>query len=424
MQAVNRPDLGFKVLHTALILFFMLILTLKGIAGDDSLRRKAEKIHQNSVNIDSHTDTPLNLMRGFYDLSVWHDARKDYSKVDFPRMKAGGLDGVFFAAFVSQGPRNPEANEKAYRKGMVLFDSIDAELKRNSEKAALAVTPMDIVNHKKCGKSSVLIGIENGYMIGRDLSLISTFYLRGARYITLCHTRNNDICDSSTDSTEHHGLSPYGYEVIREMEHVGMMIDVSHISDKALLDVLGAVKVPIIASHSCAKALCNNPRNLSDSLLKAIARNGGVVQMCLLSDYVRTPASNPVRDSVRKALRIKFHDFEGLSDQEMKIARAEWIEANRKYPPVLANVQDVVDHIDHIVKVAGINHVGIGSDFDGGGGIDGCFDVSEMGNITLELVRRGYSERKIRKIWGGNLMRVMNEVHKSAQEYQRTCNCT
>ena len=338
-------------------------------------------------------------------------------------MKEGGLDGAFFGVFVSQGPRNPEGYEKVRQRSVMLFDTISAVVARNHDLAELAVSPADAIRLKKCGKRAVFIGVENGYAIGKDLSLISTYYLRGTRYMTLCHTKNNDICDSSTDSAGNNGLSPFGYEVVQEMNHVGMMVDVSHISDKALTDVLAFTKAPVIASHSCSRALCNNPRNLTDELLRAIAKNGGVIQMCILSDYVKTPLPNPSRDSARAAVRKKYNDFDGLSDDEMKVARKEWNAINDKFPQKLATVSDVVDHIDHLVKVAGINHVGIGTDFDGGGGVDGCFDVSEMGNITFELVKRGYSKNEIRKIWGGNLMRVMNKTDKVAQKYKLSCRC-
>ncbi|MFZ4520264.1 MAG: dipeptidase [Bacteroidales bacterium] len=406
-------------------LVFCFFSSLAGSAGNnpDDLAKKAAEIHREVLTIDSHTDTPLQLTQPGFDLSVKHDARKDHSKIDFPRMKTGGMDGSFFAVFVSQGPRTPEGNEKVRLRALMLFDTIAAAVARNSDLAELAVTPGDAIRLKKLHKRAIFTGIENGYAIGRDLSLISTFYLRGSRYITLCHTKNNDICDSSTDSTEHNGLSQYGYEVVQEMNHVGMMVDVSHISDKALRDVLSFTKAPVIASHSCAKALCNNPRNLSDDLLKAIAKNGGVIQMCILSDYVKTPDPNPARDSARAAIRKKFRNFDTLSETEMKAARAAWNSLDDLYPEKLANVSDVVDHIDHIVKVAGIDYVGIGTDFDGGGGVDGCFDVSEMGNITLELVKRGYSKTEIKKIWGGNLMRVMKKTDKVAQKYKLSCRC-
>ncbi|MEI7499540.1 MAG: dipeptidase [Bacteroidota bacterium] len=388
-----------------------------------SIEKKAAEIHHSVLTVDSHTDTPLQLTRKGFDMSIRHDAREDHSKLDFPRMKDGGLDGAFFGVFVSQGPRNPEAYEKVRQRAVMLFDTIDAVVMRNHNLAELAVSPADAIRLKKCDKRAVFIGVENGYAIGKDLSLISTFYLKGNRYITLCHSKNNDICDSSTDTVEHNGLSPFGYVVVNEMNHVGVMIDVSHISDKALKDVLSATKAPVIASHSCSRALCDNPRNLTDELLLAIAKNGGVIQVCILSDYIKKPVPTPSRDSARAALHKKYNDFEGLTDEEMKVARKEWNAVNDQFPQKLATVSDAVDHIDHIIQVAGIDHVGIGSDFDGGGGIDGCFDVTEMGNITLELVRRGYSKNEIRKIWGGNLMRVMNKTEKIARQYKLSCQC-
>ena len=407
----------------AILLLFFILNTGFAAEKNGILEKKAAAIHHAVFTIDSHTDTPMQMMQKGFDMSVRHDARTEYSKIDFARMKEGGLDGVFFAVFVSQGPRNPEANEKVKQKAITLFDTIHAVVGRNKALAELVVSPSEIPVVRRTGKRAVFIGIENGYAIGKDLSLISTYYLRGARYITLCHTKNNDICDSSTDSTEHNGLSKFGYEVVQEMNHVGVMVDISHISDKAAKDVLAFTKVPVIASHSCAKALCNNPRNLSDDLLRAVAKNGGVVQMCILSDYVKTPLPNPARDSARTAVRKKYHDFDGLNDDEMKAARKAWNSVNEKFPQKLATVSDVVDHIDHLVKVAGIRHVGIGTDFDGGGGVEGCFDVSEMENLTLELVRRGYSEGDIRKIWGGNLLRVMSKTEEAARQYKLHCNC-
>lgn len=395
------------------LLPFILVTTGKALAeGNDLIKKKAAKIHHEVLTIDSHNDAPLRMVQPGFDIGVWHDARKEHSKIDFPRMKAGGLDGAFFGVFISQGKRNPDAYGKVKQRAFMLFDTIDAVVKRYPDLAGLAIAPEDAYRLKKEGKRAVFIGIENGYAIGKDITLILAYYQRGARYITLCHTRNNDICDSSTDTVEYNGLSQFGYKVVEEMNRVGIMIDVSHISDKALRDVLACSRTPVIASHSCAKAICNNSRNLSDELLIELANKGGVIQMCILSDYVKTPDPNPARDSARTALNKKFNDFDDLSEDEKKKVRNEWNAINDKFPQKLATVSDVVDHIDHIVGLIGIDHVGIGTDFDGGGGVQGCFDVSEMGNITVELVKRGYSKNDIRKIWGGNLMRVMDETDK------------
>jgi membrane dipeptidase len=378
---------------------------------------KALKIHQKVLTIDSHTDTPLWFARGEFDLTVAHDGREHGSRVDFPRMKQGGLDAVFFAVFLGQGDRTPEGHQSAFERAERIFDSVHAVVNRSNTQAEMAFTANDAKRIEESGRRSVFIGIENGYPLGNDLARIQHFYDRGARYITLCHTRNNDICDSSTDSTEHNGLSNFGKAVVKEMNRVGMMIDVSHISDQSFYDVIGNSETPVIASHSSARAICDHPRNLSDDMLKSLAENGGVAQVCILSDYVKKMPPDPQRDSAQAALREKYRGFDGLTDEEMKQARKEWYAVNKQFPPNLATVQDYVDHIDHIVKVAGIDHVGIGTDFDGGGGVEGCYDVSEMHNITIELVKRGYSEEEIGKIWGVNLMRVMEEVQKQATNF-------
>jgi membrane dipeptidase len=249
------------------------------------------------------------------------------------------------------------------------------------------------------------------------LSRLQQYYNLGARYLTLSHTRNNDICDSSTDPNgpEHNGLSPFGIEVVRELNRLGMMVDVSHISDNAFYQVLEYSQVPVIASHSCVRAICDNPRNLTDDMLKKLAQNGGVIQMCLLSDYLKTPEPYPARDSARTALNEKYGSFRNLDPETRKKAVEEWYAINDEFPPKLATVKDLVDHIDHVVNLVGIDYVGIGSDFDGGGAIEGCFDASEMINITVELLRRGYKEKDIKKIWGENFLRVFRQAEEYAQ---------
>jgi membrane dipeptidase len=387
-------------------------------SNEKKLIAEAQKIHAELLTIDSHTDTPLWFVRGYFDLSQRHNPREHGSKLDFPRMIEGGLDGVFFAAFIGQGPRTPEGNQKAFEQTERIFDSIHTVINRLPQLAEIATSPEDAVRLEKEGKRAIFIGVENGYAIGNDISLVKYFYNRGARYITLCHTKNNDISDSANDTIEFDGLSDFGKQVIQEMNRTGMMVDVSHISDKAFYDVIELSQSPVIASHSSARAVCDNPRNLNDDMLKKLAKNGGVVQVCNLSSYVKETPPNPQRDSARNALREKYNNFQDLTDDEMKIARQEWYAVNRQFPPNIATLADYVDHIDHIVKVAGIDHVGIGTDFDGGGGVEGNFDVSEMPNITIELLRRGYSKTDIGKIWSGNLLRVMKEVEKVAKEHK------
>ena len=410
--------------HFFRLLICLLIISGSAYAGKDKdIKSHIDRLHKKILSVDSHTDTPLNLTRSGFDLSVRHDPVKDHSKLDFPRMQEGHLDAAFFAVFLSQGKRTEDANVKAKDRANMLFDTIYAALKKNSRIAGLALSPADAIRLKKEGKSAVFIGMENGYPIGNDLSLIKFFYDRGARYITLCHTKNNDICDSSTDTTEFNGLSDFGKNMVTVMNRVGVMIDLSHASDKSFFDVLGLTKAPVIASHSCARSLCNNPRNLTDDMLKALAKNGGVVQMCILSDYVKKPDPNPRRDSAYAALRKKYRNFTDLTEEESKNAHKDWEALEDLFPEKLATVSDVADHIDHMVKTAGIDHVGIGTDFDGGGGVTGCFDVSEMKNITEELINRGYSDRDIEKIWGGNLMRVMKKVKQVSKKLNKPCGC-
>ncbi|MCD4735305.1 MAG: dipeptidase [Bacteroidales bacterium] len=380
----------------------------------------AKEIHEKVLTVDTHTDTPWVLLRGGYDLNKKYDYKKDRLRVDFARMKEGGLDAVFFAAFVGQRKRDEEGNKKAKEKIQRTIDSIDSHISARTQTAGIAYTPDDAYMLEKEGKRIVFIGIENGYGIGNDLSNIEMFYNRGVRYITLCHTRNNDICDSSTDTTEHNGLSDFGNNVVKEMNRVGMMIDVSHISDSSFYDVIKHTKTPVIASHSCSRAMCDNPRNLTDDMLVKLKENGGVIQMCILSDYVKTPSPNPQRDSAQQAVRGKYNNFEDLTEEEKEKARSEWYSINEKFPRELATVSDMVDHIDHMVKIAGIEHVGIGTDFDGGGGLADCMDASQMGNVTFELVKRGYTEEEIRKIWGGNIMRVMRQVQEYSEQVKKT----
>jgi len=375
-----------------------------------NLEEKAAAIHKKVLTLDSHTDTPLMLYRPGFDINQKNDPRNRGGKIDFPRMEEGSLDAVFFAVFVGQGDRTAEGNQKAKERALDVFEKVHKTISMYSEKAEIALTSKDAMKLKKLGKRAIYLGLENGYPLGNDINMVEEYYRLGARYITLSHTKNNDICDSSNDKEEHGGLTDFGRKVINEMNRIGMMVDVSHLSDKAFYDVIKTSLTPVVASHSNARAICDNPRNLTDDMLLALKNNGGVVQVCILSAYVTKQEPNPEKEAAREALREKYNHFIGLSEEKSNIAREEWSAIERKYPTPLASVSELVDHIDHIVRIAGINHVGIGTDFDGGGGLSDCFDVSQIGNITLELVRRGYSEEEIQKIWSGNFLRVFEEV--------------
>jgi len=376
------------------------------------------KTHHDAFTIDSHTDTPMWFTRSDFDFGKRHDPVKDRSRVDLPRMEEGGLDAIFLAVFTGQGERTDSAYEKVYKYSLRIFDSIDAVAEQYKEIASIATSSEDGYRLEKQNRKALYIGMENGYPIGEDLSKVEEFYHRGTRYITLCHTRNNQICDSSTDSTEHNGLSAFGMEVLDEMNRLGIMIDVSHISDSSFYDVIKYSRAPVIASHSCSRAICDSPRNLTDDMLNRLAANGGVIQFCILSSYVKTPEPNPLRDSLQQAVREKYRGFRDLTDEEMANARRDWYAIDSIAPRKLATVSDAVDHIDHIVDLVGIDHVGIGTDFDGGGGLADCRDVSELPNITRELLVRGYSEDDVRKIWGENLMRVLRSVEQTSTNLQ------
>ncbi|MFO8067319.1 MAG: dipeptidase [Bacteroidales bacterium] len=383
--------------------------------NEKSLTEQADEIHESILTLDSHVDTPLMYSREGFDMAK----HNEIGKLDFPRMNQGGLDAVFFAVFLGQGSGTPEAYETAKRRAFNVFNQTLESLKKNSDIAGLATTSDDAYRLKKEGKKAVYIGVENGYPIGYDLEILHEFYSLGARYLGIVHSANNHLADSSSDpeGEEHGGLSEFGKEIIPELNRMGMMVDVSHISDKAFYDVVKISKAPIIASHSNARSICNHNRNLDDNMLKALADNGGVIQLCLLSAYVKETERNPQRDSAIAVLRKTYNNYRDLSDEELDTVRRKWSEINKKYPAELATVSDLVDHVDYVAELIGIDHIGIGSDFDGGGGLEDCKDVSEMKNITVELLRRGYSKKDIEKIWGGNFMRVFKEVEKYAEKF-------
>ena len=414
-----------------LILLAALAVLSAQPAQDPQLLSRARAIHERVITIDTHVD-----IAGPQYATPAMDPGSPNSglKCDLVKMKAGGLDAVFLAVFVGQTPAlDPAGYKAAYDAAVAKFDAIHRLTEQMyPDRCALALSPDDVERIAKTGKRVILIGIENGYPLGEDLSLVRKFYDRGARYVTLTHSGHNQLGDSSSNEKEpmHNGLSPFGKKVVAEMNRVGMMVDVSHISTRSFWDVIAASKAPIIASHSGCKALAASERNLDDEQLGALSKNGGVIQVVALSDFLK--AASPERSQAIQKLREEL-GLRRLSRQEMQKLtdeqRAELEKKRGTYEERMkaidaqfpgATLKDFVDHIDHAVKVAGIDHVGIGTDFDGGGGIPGFNDHSEAPNVTVELVRRGYSEDAIRKIWGGNLLRAWREVQKVAAREQKT----
>jgi membrane dipeptidase len=324
------------------------------------------------------------------------------------------VDAVFFGLFTSQRERTPENYDKAYRLTNRMIDSTYAAVSRDPRMVAMASSSEDIIRVSRQNKTAICLGMENGFPLAKDITRISEFYTKGVRYITLCHTSNNDLCDSSTDpmGSESNGLSSFGKDVVDEMNRLGMIVDVSHISDKAFYDVLALTKAPVIASHSSARALCDHPRNMSDDMLRALAKNDGVIQICILGDYIIAADTTTVNYNKHQQLKAKYNNWKFANDEERHRAWVAYDSIDAEFPPVLPTIAQAVDHIDHVVKVAGIDHVGIGSDFDGGGGLADCVDVAGYPKITEELLKRGYSEKDIDKIWGGNFLRVFRKVEE------------
>ena len=412
--------------HLCLFVFLSLCLgcnenVLKRIYGNETeseLIERALSIHKKVLTLDTHADTPLRMIEPGFRMSDRHDPNETGSKVDYPRMIEGGLDAIFFAAFVAQDIRNDKGNFRAKNLCVQMIDSILSSIQQNSDVVGLALNPEDAYSLENQGKRAIYIGIENGYPIGGDLSNIETYYKKGVRYITLVHSSNNDLADSATDPAgpEHNGISEFGSKVVKEMNRLGIMVDVSHGSDAVFYDAIKISKAPIIATHSNARSVTNHKRNMTDDMLKLIAKNGGVVQLTMLSNYLRDPVPNITAEKLKKELLSSIKPIDQMTTLEKETMRKRLNEIDDKYPIAPANLKNVVDHIDHIVNVAGIDHVGIGCDFDGGGGINGVFDVSQVMNITIELVKRGYNEDQIAKIWGGNLIRVFSEVQTIARK--------
>ncbi len=381
------------------------------------------EIHEKILTVDSHIDWPSRqILYPDFNPNIRHQPGKiDSGQWDIVRMQEGGLDVVFMSIFTVQKERNYQGHAQAKAKAIEMIEITKKMAELNSAKVEIALNPEDAYRLEKDNKKAIFMGMENGYPIGKDISNVKFFYDQGIRYITITHSKNNELGDSSTDKKqEWNGLSPLGEKVVKEMNRLGIMVDISHVHDDTFWDVIKLTQAPIIASHSSARSLENHPRNMSDEMLKAVQENGGVVQVCILDNYIKKLPQTPERKKAMKTIEKEFMALINgkMSQAEIRDFREKYDQINNEYPKNKPTVADVVDHIDYMVKVMGINHVGIGSDLDGGGGVAGMNDVSEMQNITKELVARGYTEEDIQKIWGGNFMRVFTQVQQVAKEIQ------
>jgi membrane dipeptidase len=417
------------------------LLAVQSRTADDGLLKKARAIHQRVIALDTHDDIdPRNFS---WSLNYTKDLD---TQVNLPKMKRGGLDAAFFVVYVGQGPLTPEGYDTAYAAAVEKFEAVHRLTQVLApDEIELALTAEDVRRINAQGKKVALIGVENGYPIGTDLSRVKEFHDRGARYLSLAHNGHSQLADSNTGEASgawlHNGLSPLGKQVVEEANKWGLMLDLSHPSKAANMQVLALTKAPVIASHSSARALCNHSRNMDDEQLDALKKNGGVIQVVAFSSYVKESPTSAARLDALTKLNQEFGLPQGRGGrggagrggrgrggalaQLGEEKRAEYdqrlADLNLKYPaPPRATVKDFVDHIDYVVKRIGVDHVGISSDFDGGGGVDGWNDAAETLNVTLELVRRGYTEPQIAQMWSGNLLRVMDRVAKVAAELQRS----
>jgi membrane dipeptidase len=387
----------------------------------ESVVERAQRVHAAVITIDTHADIPFNF--GTPEYNACNALNR---QVDVPKMRAGGLDAAFFVVYVGQAERTP-ANYAAARAGAL---QKFAGIRRTTEELCpdqieLAYTADDVERIHAAGRLVAAIGVENGFAMGRDLSALAEFHALGARYMSLTHNGHNDLADSwlpdprlGDDGPEHGGLSALGEEVVAELNRLGIMVDVSHASKATVLDLARVTRAPLIASHSGVRAIARTERNMDDEMMLAVARTGGVMQTVALGSFVRDMPSE--RQAAIQALRSEFGIGQGgrraqdLSAAERERYAAGMAEIEARWAPV--TVAEYVGHIDYAVRLMGIDHVGISSDFDGGGGVAGWGSAAETFNVTLELVRRGYTDEEIRKLWGGNLLRVWRAAERVAAE--------
>jgi len=396
-----------------------LAVLLFAVAGSAhaAAQSPAEKAHADALVLDTHFDTPANFHLPGWDMMDRHDHAADGSQVDYPRMVEGGVDGGFFAIFTPQGPRTPEGNAKARDAALVRAVEIHEMAAKHGDRFALATRAENAAAIAAQGKRFVFMSIENSYPLGQDLTLMKTFRDLGVRMIGPIHFLNNDLGDSSTDpkGPEWGGLSPLGKAFVAEANRLGMVIDASHASDAATEQMIELSKVPIILSHSGVDAVFESPRNIPDALLVKLAAKGGVIQINAFSNYMVPTPKIPEREAALAELAKSI----GASGRDMTPAQRKALMDGRaaidaKWPVPRANLDDFMKHMLHVIRLVGVDHVGVSGDFDGGGGIDGLEDVTDYPKITERLISAGYSKEDVAKVWGGNALRVLKAAADGA----------
>ena len=380
-------------------------------AGDISAR--AKKLHFSSIVVDTHDDTTQRFLDGKFDIG----ARNSSGGIDIPRMREGGLGALFFSIWIPSKITGTEAVKRA----LTQIDAVREQVRIHSKDLILTTTAAEIRGAHAQGKIAALLGVEGGHMINSDLGVLRNFAALGVRYMTLTHSGNCEWADASTDKPAHNGLTDFGKDVIREMNRLGMMVDISHVSDKAFYDALEVSKAPLIASHSSCRALCDTPRNMTDQMMKDLAAKGGVIQInyhvgFLSQEFRKVEKAHPEWErAIAAEVKNACGDNEACQLLEGDRITREYV-AQGKLPRVEWTA--IIDHIDHAVKIAGIDHVGLGSDFDGANMPYGMEDASKLPKITDALLKRGYSEGDVKKILGENTLRVMGDVERVSRELQ------
>jgi membrane dipeptidase len=390
-----------------LLLAAVSALTLATASQAAETAASARKIHEGLLTLDTHLDTPANFGRPGWDILDRHDAVKDGSQIDYPRMVEGGLDGGFFAIYTPQGARTPEATRAARDAALIRGVEIREMVARHGDKFGLALKADDAAKIAAQGKRVVFMSVENSYPMDGDVTLLSSFYAMGVRISGLAHFKNNDMADSATDKPEWHGLSPLGKQFVAEANRLGVVLDGSHSSDEVLDQLIALSKTPVILTHSGCKAVFDHPRNVDDARIKALADSGGVIQVDAYSSYLIDTPKVPEREAAMAALMAKVGARNKMTEEQRAAFMAERNAIDAKWPVKKATFEDFMNHLNHALKVAGVDHVGIGIDFDGGGGVTGLNDASDYWKISQALLAEGYTKADLEKIWSGNVLRLL-----------------